>query len=138
MGEALRTMRLMQVAMLGSIALCVFIGERVAGRVPAPNSTMFYGISFVSISIIGAIFVVRRTLVMQSEVQLLQKPDDKIVVARWRAGYVVTYALCEALALFAFVLRFLGFTLSQVWPFYLGGFALMLFFTPRAPRAAAG
>jgi hypothetical protein len=138
MGEALRTVRLMQLAMLVSIALYVFIGERVAGRVPAPNSMVFYGISFVSISIIGAILVVRRTLVMQSEVQLLQKPDDRIVIARWRMGYVVTYALCEALALFAFVLRFLGFTLAQVWPFYLGGFALMLFFAPRAPREATG
>ena len=138
MGESLRNVRVVQIAMLVSIALYVFIGERVAGRVPVPNSTMFYGISFVSISIIGAIFVVRRTLVMQSEVQLLQKPDDKVVIARWRAGYVVTYALCEALALFAFVLRFLGFTLAQVWPFYLGGFALMLFFSPRAPRAEVG
>jgi len=137
MGAALRTVRLIQVAMLVSIALYVVVGEKVALHAPTPNSTLFFAISFVSISTVGVIFVVRRTLVMQSEGVLRERPDDAVSMARWKSGYIVTFALCETLALFGLVLRLMGFTLSQVWPFYLGGFALMLFFAPRAPRAEA-
>jgi hypothetical protein len=137
MAAALRTARLIQVAMLFSIALYVVVGEKVALHAPTPNSTLFYAISFVSISTVGVIFVVRRTLVMPSEGVLRERPDDAVSLTRWKSGYIVTFALCETLALFGLVLRLMGFTLFQVWPFYLGGFALMLFFAPRAPQAEA-
>lgn len=138
MTATLRTVRLIQIAMLVSIALCVLIGERTGTGAATPKPMLFYAFSFASISMVGAIFVVRRTLVMQSEGVLRERPDDGVSLARWKSGYIVTFALCEALALFGLVLRFLGFILAQVWPFYLGGFALMLFFAPRAPRAEAG
>ena len=138
MDSVLRLLRLVQIAMLVSIALYVFVGEEAAGRAAAPNPTMFYAISFDSISLVGVIFVVRRTLVFQSEVQLRQTPDDGVLLARWRSGYICTYALCEALALFGLVLRVVGFTLAQVWPYYVGGFALMLICAPRRPLAEAG
>jgi hypothetical protein len=138
MESALRLLRLVQIAMLVSIALYVFVGEAAASRAATPNTTMFHAISFVSISMVGAIFVVRRTLVVPSEIQLREKPDDGVLLARWRSGYICTYALCEALALFGLVLRVLGFTLAQVWPYYVGGFALMLLCWPRRPRAEAG
>jgi hypothetical protein len=138
MESALRLLRLVQIAMLVSIALYVFVGEEAAVRTAAPNPTMFHVISFVSISIVGAIFVVRRTLVLPSEAQLREKPGDGVLLARWRSGYICTYALCEALALFGLVLRMVGFPLAQVWPYYVGGFALMLVSAARAPRAEAG
>jgi hypothetical protein len=31
-----------------------------------------------------------------------------------------------------------GFTLGNVWGFYLGGFLLLLLYSPRAPRAEFG
>jgi hypothetical protein len=136
MAPALRTVRLIQVAMLTSIVLYVVLGEKVVLHAPAPNLTLFYAMSFVAISTVGAIFVVRRTLVIQSEAVLGDKPDDVVSLGRWRAGYIVTFALCETLALFGLVLRLMGFGLPQVWPFYLGGFILMLFFGPRAPQEA--
>jgi hypothetical protein len=138
MESALRLLRLVQIAMLVSIALYVFVGEETAVRVAVPNTTMFHAISFVSISTVGAIFVVRRTLIVPSEAQLREKPGDSVLLARWRSGYICTYALCEALALFGLVLRMVGFTLAQVWPYYVGGFALMLVSAARPPRAEAG
>jgi hypothetical protein len=134
MGPALRAVRLIQIAMLVSIAMYVCVGE-LFGRSQAPKPTVFVAISFVSISIVGAIMLVRRTLVSPCEVVLKDKPDDAATLARWRQGYIVTYALCESLALFALMLRFLGFQFSQVWPFYIGGFALLLVLAPRRPQA---
>jgi hypothetical protein len=50
----------------------------------------------------------------------------------------MTYALSEAIAIFGLVLRLIGFSLSQVWSFYIAGIILLLFFGPRRPvREAA-
>jgi len=56
---------------------------------------------------------------------------------RWKTGYIVTYLLCELLALFGLLLRIMGSTLIQVWPYYAGSFVLLLLFWPSVPRASA-
>ncbi|HEX9111955.1 MAG TPA: hypothetical protein VF845_10790 [Terriglobales bacterium] len=127
-------MRLVQIAMLVSIVLYVVVGELV-GHTGAANNGLFYGMSLASISILGAAVVVRRTLVLPAEALLREKPTDLRVQARWKTGYIFLYALCEALALFGLILRIAGFTLAHVWGFYLGGFLLLLLFSPRVPRS---
>jgi hypothetical protein len=134
MESVARQIRLIQIAMLISIVLYAVVGEVVGRRLPW-NPTFFYVLSFISISVVGVIFVARRTLVLQSETLLRDRPQDLVSLGRWRAGYIVTYALCETLALFGLILRLSGLPMSQVWPFYLGGFGLLLFFGPRMPDA---
>lgn len=137
MGTALRTVRLVQIAMLVSVFAYVAIGEITTLRV-TPNPTILYALSFASISVVGAVLVVRRTLVIQSEIQLLEKPGDALILNRWKAGHIVSYALCEVLGLFGLLLRLVGFHLSQVWPYYAGALVLLVLFWPRAPRLAQG
>ena len=137
MEASVKLLRAIQIAMLASILLYVLVGERV-GVVPRLNDPMmFYMLSMVTVTIVGVIIVVRRTLVAQSAVTLRSRPDDGPTLGRWRAGYVMTYALSEAIALFGLVLRLIGFSLSQVAPFYIAGFILLLFFGPRRPLAAS-
>jgi len=133
MGPAVKTVRLIQIAMLVSVGIYAVVGE-VAARHLNTDATVIYAISFASISLVGAILVVRKTMVLQSEAELKAKPGDPVILARWKTGYFVTYALCEALALFGLVLRMLGFSLNQVWPYYAGSFVLLLLFWPRAPQ----
>jgi hypothetical protein len=136
MGAALRTVRLIQVAMLVSIGIYAVVGEVVGARLTTDANTL-YAISFASISLVGAILVVRKTMVLQSEAELREKPGDPVIVTRWKNGYVVTYVLCEALGLFGLVLRIMGFTLTQVWPYYAGSIVLLLLFWPRVPQTEA-
>jgi hypothetical protein len=132
---AAQMVRLVQIAMLASIALYVAAGEMLARRiVHVPANSLFHALSLVSISLVGATVVVRRTLILPSEAALLLRPDDSLAAARWRAGYIFLYAMCEALGLFGIVLRLAGFSLGNVWGFYLGGFLLLLLYTPRTPR----
>jgi hypothetical protein len=134
MRGALRTVRLIQIAMLVSIGIYAVVGEIAGARLTTDAKTL-YAISFASISLVGAILVVRKTLVLQSEEELKAKPGDPVVLARWKTGYIVSYALCEALALFGLLLRFMGFSLAQVWPYYAGALVLLLLFWPRLPQA---
>ena len=130
---ALRAVRLVQVAMLVSVGVYAVVGEVVRPPFTA-NPTVLYAASVASIGLVGALLVVRRTLVLQSEAQLREKPDDSIVLGRWRAGYIITYALCEVLALFGLGLRLAGFSIHQAWPYYAGAFVLLLLFWPRLPQ----
>jgi F0F1-type ATP synthase membrane subunit c/vacuolar-type H+-ATPase subunit K len=134
MGSVVGVVRLIQIAMLVSIVLYVAMGE-LMGRAAATNNALFYTLSLASFSILGAALVVRRTLVLPAEALLREKPTDPLVQARWRTAYIFLYALCEALALFGLILRIAGFTLVHVWGFYLGGFLLLLLFSPRVPQS---
>ena len=137
MGPAVRLVRQIQIAMLVSTALCAVAGERFAQTLAHnPANTLFHALSLISISLVGATVVVRRTLVLPSEALLKERSDDRVTVARWRTGYIFfLYALCEVLGVFGLILRMAGFTLANVWGFYLGGFLLLLLYSPRAPRS---
>jgi len=136
MENAIKIVRLIQIAMLLSVGIFVVAGEMVGSIPKLSNPTLFYALSLATITIVGVILVVRRTLVLQSAVTLATRPNDVATLNRWRAGYVMTYALSEAIAMFGLVLRLIGFSLSQVASFYIAGFILLLFFGPRHPVTA--
>ncbi len=125
-----RLLRLVQISMLMSIVLFTAVGETASRSVPSDSTTLFYALSLLSISTLGAALLVRRTLVSPCEALLREKPNDLLLLARWRTGYIVLYSLCEALAAFGLVLRISGFALAHVWGFYATGFLLMILFSP--------
>ena len=134
--RALKTLRAVQWAMLASIVLYAIVGE-VAG--PAPrgvDATFSYLFATLSVAIVGAIFVVRRTLVLRAGETLTSRPEDSLSLNHWRTGYIITYALCEALALFGLILRFRASPEQASVFYYLGGFVLLLFFWPKRPAGA--
>jgi hypothetical protein len=135
MEAAVKVIRWLQIALLVTIVLYAVAGEMLSRNIHrhAP-STLFHVFSLISISLVGAIVVVRRTLITPSEVALEQK-QDSLAFSRWRTGYIALYALCEMLGLFGLVLRLAGFTLANVWGFYLGGIVLLLLYSPRAVRS---
>jgi hypothetical protein len=136
MPRAVKTLRAVQWSLLASIVVYVALGEAVGPGTHAVNPTLNYLFSTFAVAIVGAIFVVRRTLVFRAAESLASHPDDSISLNQWRTGYLATYCLCESLALFGFALRFLGCNLQQSAPFYFGGFVLLFFFRPRQPQAA--
>jgi hypothetical protein len=130
---ARKRLQIIRVFMLVSIVCYGFIGERAGQRGVSPNRNLYFALTLVAITTVGMIFAVRRLFVLRSEAALASQPEDAAALKRWRTGFVAIYALSESVALFGLVLRILGFTLSEVAPFYLAGFALMLVFGPRRP-----
>jgi len=134
MAKALKTLRAVQWSMLASILLYVAVGEMVGPVRRAVDPALSYIFTTLGVAIVGIIFVVRRTLVLRAAESLATHPDDSLSLNHWRTGYIATYALCEALALFGLALRFLGCDLQQSVLYYLGGFVLLFFFRPRQPE----
>ncbi len=125
----------MQWVMLGSILLYAVVGELLGSRARSLDPSLSYVFTTAGVAIVGLVFVVRRTLVLRSAEALAMRPDDELSLGHWRSGYIATYGLCEALALFGLILRFLGCSFQQSLPYYIGGFVLLFFFGPKAPIA---
>lgn len=134
--RALKTLRAVQWAMLASIVLYGIVGQVVGPAARGVDATLSYLFATLSVAIVGAIFVVRRTLVLRAGESLATRPDDSLSLNHWRTGYIATYVLCESLALFGLILRFRGSPVEASVYYYLGGFVLLLFFRPRQPAAA--
>ena len=134
MARSLKTLRMMQWAMLLSVLLYVAVGEILGPRIQRIDPALSYLFSTLAVGIVGTIFVIRRTLVLRAASTLATQPEDNLSLNQWKTGYITTYALCEALALFGLVLRFRGSELQQSLLFYVGGFVLLFFFRPRQPE----
>ena len=135
MESVVKMLRTVQLALLFSMAAYVVVGELIGPHADESGKpSLFYVFSVLSILTIGVILVVRRTLVLHSESMLKGASTDELL-NRWKTGYIVTYALSEALALFGLIVRLTGFSFSQALTFYLPGFVLMLFFRPRQPSS---
>jgi len=137
MARSLKTLRVMQWAMLLSVLLYVAVGEILGPRIQRIDPALSYLFSTLAVGIVGTIFVIRRTLVLRAASTLASQPEDSLSLSQWKTGYITTYALCEALALFGLVLRFRGSELQQSLLFYVGGFVLLFFFRPHQPETQA-
>ncbi len=138
MENSLKFLRTIQGALLASVLLYALIAVKLG---PAPQETMpgvLYAIAAMAVLISVGIFMVRRVMVMRAENMLGANAEDSGALSRWRAGNIIILALAETIALHGLVLRFVGFGFSQVLPFFLASFILMLFFGPRRPSNAIG
>ncbi len=137
MRGTVRTLRTVQCALLGSIILYAVLSAVLGSRARTVDPSLSYVFTTAAVAIVGVIFVVRRTLVQRSAESLAARPDDSLTLGHWKSGYITTYALCEALALFGLILRFMGCHFQQSLPYYVGGFVLMAFFRPKQPETDA-
>ena len=136
MQKVMRTLRAVQWSLLLSILLYAVVADRFVPHARNVDPSLSYVFSTLAVGLIGIIFVIRRTLVFRAAASLAEHPDDIVSLGQWKTGYLVTYTLCEVLALFGLILRFQGCTLQQSALFYVGGFVLLFFFRPQAPTAA--
>jgi hypothetical protein len=133
MGEALKLLRIVQLAMMATVVAYAVVGQVADFGPRAMNPALNYGLTTTAVMIVGVIFIVRRTLVMRSAESLADHPQDALALNHWKTGYLATYVLCEVLAVFGLVLRLLGGTFQQSLPFYISGIVLLFFFSPRPP-----
>jgi len=139
MDAACRIVQVIRIAMMVSVVLYVIVGEELAHPPEtAPEFSFYFTITLVAILLVAMIIVVRRWYVVPAEAALAAQGEERAALGRWRMGYILTYALSEAVAVFGLVLRMIGFSLSQVATFYAVGLILMMFFGPRRPSQEIG
>ena len=138
MESSLKLVRTVRLVLLASVVFYAAMAGWVRPYTPPKTQTYFYVIAGLAASAVEGIFFFRRKILKPSEQVLSTKPEDVAALRRWRTAYVGTYALCDSVALWGLLLRFLGFSLLLVMPFFVAGFLLMLYFAPRRPSNAIG
>ena len=127
-------LNMIRAAMLMAIVLYMFIGEKIAGGRSPTSDIVFQAVAAFSVLTVVGLFILRRMMVLPALAALRTNPADLQALGRWRAGYIVSYALCEALALYGFALRVLGFPFSQVVLFYVASLGLLSYYRPQLPQ----
>ncbi len=120
--------------MLASIVLLVGVAEISVKPTRKPPVRFFEAITLLAVLCAIGRFVLRGKYVREGSLMLAQDQADARALKRWQTGHIIGYALSEAVALYGFNLRYAGFTLREVAPFYLAGLVLMFFSRPRLPE----
>ena len=134
--DSMKNLQVIRIAMLVSVA---FYGV-IATLLPAsgePNPTVFYAFTGIAVVEVAGIFVMRRTLISPWQTGAMPQPEEGKVSVKPATALIIIYCLSEAVAVYGLVLHFLGFSLSQVAPFFLAGMVLLFFFEPRRVMGAA-
>ncbi|MCI0351620.1 MAG: hypothetical protein L0Z53_19545 [Acidobacteriales bacterium] len=119
---------------LASILLYVWVAEFVARGSDSVLSPEMYSVfAILGVGLALTAFVVFQRMVSRHFEVLQTQPDHEPSLTRSRAGYIITFAFCEAIALFGVVVRVLGASTRLAVPFFVGAAILLLLFYPRRP-----
>src|SRR6476660_7106978 len=133
---SLKRLQTIRFALLGSIVLyfllCLYAPVRSEG-----SPDMLKVLALTSGVIAAAVFVLRGKVLVPSAALAATQPDDANTLSLWRTAHIVMWALCEVIAMYGLLLRYLGFPVAYAAPFFAGGFLLILFLGPRRPEPAA-
>lgn len=140
MQASLRFLRIVHGVMLLSLLVYALLPEWVNPHLDhPPNPVVFYAITAMSAAIVAIVFFVRRKLIRASEELATDMTKPNIAAdLRWRKGYILCFALCEAIGLYGLVLRFMGFNFRQVVYFYVVAIILMIYCRPTLPDSYNG
>jgi len=133
LGATMKVTRKLWMLLLASILL---IPALVEISVPPPRShskSFRESIMLMAVLCVVGWGVVRRKYIGKAKLQLSQDPKHSQALRRWQAGYVISFMMSEAVALYGVNLRYRGVALREVAPFYVAGFILMVFSAPKPP-----
>lgn len=129
--EAMKVVRTQHGAFLISIPIYAAVGELFGPTGAGPGKIIRGVLIAVALMNVGIAQLFGRKMVTAAEEALAQNASDDAVLGRWRQGHLITFALCESVAMFGFALRMLGGDPLQAAPLYVLAFALMLVWAPR-------
>ncbi len=131
MEASLRTVRIVWVAMLVAALIYWWLPEKLNVQ-PKDLDSTFYGVFIgLLVAMLASIVILRRLTISKAEPLIRSNSTDVAALQKWRAGQIVTVAMCEGIVLYGLLLRFVGATRSQAALFYGVGIAAMIVFWPK-------
>jgi len=117
-----RSLRMMFAAMFVACALYIVVLVELADQIePHPLGVWLNALRALAVFLAGGVLYVRFVLIAR----ILGTDDLRPRIPKLRVYYVLSYVLCEAIALGGFALRFAGGSFNAALPFF--GAAVLLF-----------
>jgi F0F1-type ATP synthase membrane subunit c/vacuolar-type H+-ATPase subunit K len=135
-----RTMMILHLALMGSVGIYAFILFQVTQGQPPREldpPVMLYALAGVALAMMAVIPVLRSKMLPPiREAKSLDEPvpeDEKVqaAVAKLFTASIVTWALCESIAIYGLVLAFLSFQMKYFFAFAAASLVNFLIYRPR-------
>jgi hypothetical protein len=127
----LRQMRILLAVFLLTVLLLAYAAEEMAGTTAGYSET-YLGV-MICLAILNGMqaYYFRRNRLFPALDKLRQDPNDSSALKQWRGSITINLCLTEAIALYGFMLRFIGASRRVSWPFLGAALILMLVWRPQ-------
>jgi hypothetical protein len=129
MNPAIRTVRVLQFAIIVSVLLFIYVLHTIHPEPRNVDATLQWAIVCCAIGSARAGFVVQRVL-MNAPDRPNSRAQGSTPRSRWLAGHVIRFATAESVALFGFALRMMGSTSNLVTLLFAGSLLLLILWQP--------
>jgi len=129
-----RFLKLLYFILFATVGLYWMVLEMLAAQIePAELGMMKTGLAAVAAILGGVVLYLRFSRIGALLTETIGDWSQRL--ARLRFFYIICFTLSEAVALYGFVVRFLGGERGDAIPFFLGAVVLFLLCYPRVPEA---
>lgn len=132
----LKQMRITHAVFLLSLLLFAYQAEQLEGA-GTGNSTILPGALVLAAVFDGLIALYfRRKRLSPALEKLRRDSNDTGALTEWRFSTLLSLVLAESIALYGFVLRFMGASRRVSWPFFVCALILMVVWRPQLELSA--
>jgi hypothetical protein len=129
--QAFRSIRNLHLSFLALPFLLIAVLTRIQPSQQGQPSLMPMVLGVLAVSEIGIATVFRARLLPEAAEKLRTSPGDAQALGRWQQGNILSFTFATTIVLYGFVLRVLGFCWNIAAWFFVAGFLLLLWWTPR-------
>jgi hypothetical protein len=134
--DALRQTRILHSVFLLTVLLLAYAAEQMARTITGYSET-YLGL-IICLAILNGLQAdyFRRKRLFPALEKLRRDPNDSSALQQWRRSITVNLALTEEIALYGFMLRFMGASRRVSWPFFVSALILMMLWRPQLELSA--
>jgi hypothetical protein len=126
-----RNVRIIHFAFLAVPAL-LFFAIATLPIAAKPQVTFLPGVlAVLAVSEVGIATGFRAKLLRPAVARLEQSPGDSLALAQWQRGQLLSMGFATTVVLYGVVIRVMGFSWNIAAWFFVAGFLLLLWWTPR-------
>jgi len=130
--QSLRNIRIVHFAFLSFPALLFFLIVTTiqVARKPEP-AFLPEVLALLAVSEVGIATAFRNKLIRPALEKLRRSPQDAAALEQWGRGNVLSFVFATTVVLYGLIVRILGFSWNVAAWFFVAGFFLLLWWTPR-------
>ena len=129
--QSLRNIRIVHFAFLAAPAFLYFVLATITITGNGEPSFLPTVLALLSVSEVGIGTAFRSKLMRPAAEKLQRSPEDSAAMAQWLRGNILSFAFAFTVVLYGFLIRVLGFSWNFAAWFFVAGFLLLLWWTPR-------
>jgi hypothetical protein len=129
--QSLRNIRIIHMAFLGIPALLFFLLSTLHIAAKAEPTFLPMVLAVLAVGEVGIATAFRGKLIRPAVETLQRAPHDSAALEQWMRGNILSLIFALTVVLYGVIIRMMGFSWNIAAWFFVAGFLLLLWWTPR-------